>query len=171
MRFSDELFAALGYAREEAMRTGSYSVGPDHLFLGLLRHGDNDAIRFLNESGVDLAACKRCLDAALFHEHSIPYAAEDQVLFSRDSANLLNLAGAEALKAGDKIARPLHLLLALSRSDRSLCARYLADCGIGPERIAAACPKVVSDSETLPPDSDTVSRLLSGLTLRTDTPS
>jgi len=45
IRISDELNDIIRYARDEAMRTGSYGIGPDHLFLGVLRHGDNAAFR------------------------------------------------------------------------------------------------------------------------------
>lgn len=34
IRISDELNDIIRYARDEAMRTGSYGIGPDHLFLG-----------------------------------------------------------------------------------------------------------------------------------------
>ena len=47
IKISDELNTIIGYAREEALRTGSYGIGPDHLFLGIIRHADNDACRTL----------------------------------------------------------------------------------------------------------------------------
>ena len=43
IKFSNEMLSILGYARDEAMRTGSYGVGADHIVLGLLRHRDNNA--------------------------------------------------------------------------------------------------------------------------------
>ena len=43
MKISDELNLIVRYAREEAMRTGSYGIGTDHLVLGILRHADNNA--------------------------------------------------------------------------------------------------------------------------------
>ena len=43
IKFSPELLCILNYARDEAMRTGSYGIGPDHLFLGIIRHVENPA--------------------------------------------------------------------------------------------------------------------------------
>ena len=40
---SNELNYIISYSREEAMRTGSYGIAPDHLFLGILRHKENAA--------------------------------------------------------------------------------------------------------------------------------
>ena len=169
MRISEELSAAISYAREEAMRTGSYTIGPDHLFLGLLRQGDNDATRFLSRSGIDLADCKRSIDAGIFHEHCIPYGDTDHVALSRSGNKLLNLAGVEALKTGDSQTRPLHLLLALCREGEGLCCRYLALREITTERIAAALP---APAPAIPdPDPDALTRLLSAIPVRTDTPS
>ena len=47
MRIAEELNDIVKYAREEAMRTGSYGIGVDHLMLGLLRHAENNACRAL----------------------------------------------------------------------------------------------------------------------------
>ena len=75
MRISDELSAALSYAREEAMRLGSYSIGPDHLLLGLLRHAQNDAVRFLLDAGVDriIVGTRAITDMEWFREMSHAY--------------------------------------------------------------------------------------------------
>ena len=53
IRISEELNTILLYARDEAMRTGSYAIGADHLMLGILRHGENAACLLLQELGVD----------------------------------------------------------------------------------------------------------------------
>ena len=53
IKISDQLNGIIKYAREEAMRTGSYGIGPDHLFLGLIRHEDNTAFRALRDLGLD----------------------------------------------------------------------------------------------------------------------
>ena len=34
IKFSQELLTILGYARDEAMRTGCYGIGADHIVLG-----------------------------------------------------------------------------------------------------------------------------------------
>ena len=36
IKVTEELNRIINYAREEAMRTGSYGIGPDHLMLGLI---------------------------------------------------------------------------------------------------------------------------------------
>ena len=59
IKISDELNDIIRYARDEAMRTGSYGIGPDHLFLGILRHGENAACKVIVGLGVDTDGFKR----------------------------------------------------------------------------------------------------------------
>ena len=51
IKFSQELLTILGYARDEAMRTGCYGIGADHIVLGLLRPRANNASRGLAACG------------------------------------------------------------------------------------------------------------------------
>ena len=56
---SDELNSIINYSREEAVRTGSYGIAPDHLFLGILRHRENTASDTLRGLGTDLEEMKQ----------------------------------------------------------------------------------------------------------------
>ena len=62
IQISDQLNGIIKYAREEAMRTGSYGIGPDHLFLGIIRHEDNNAFQVLQGLGVEPAELKTFID-------------------------------------------------------------------------------------------------------------
>ena len=45
--YSNEVKIVLNYALEEAARLGSYIATPDHLFLGILRYRESDAVKIL----------------------------------------------------------------------------------------------------------------------------
>ena len=130
IRISEELNTVLLYARDEAMRTGSYAIGADHLMLGLLRHGENAACLLLKELGMDLTAFKRFVDACLFRDRSVPYSAEDKMTVGRSAQNVINMAAFEALKVGSDEVQALHLLLALSRSAGTATATRLSEAGV-----------------------------------------
>ena len=55
IKVSEELNGIIKYAVEEAMRTGSYGIGPDHLFLGIIRHEESAPSRALQGLGIDAA--------------------------------------------------------------------------------------------------------------------
>ena len=125
IKFSTDLQAILCYARDEAMRTGSYAIGADHIVLGMLRHRDNNACRILTACGIDPDALKADIDAQLFEEQAIPWQDQDRIRPARTAAALVGGAAYEALKQGLHEISSTHLLLALSRHEKSIAAELL----------------------------------------------
>ena len=137
IKISDELNSIIRYAREEAMRTGSYGIGPDHLFLGMMRHSDNDACRLLAGLGVDIDEFKRFIDSHIFTNESIPYSEADKVSFSRYAQNVLSITVMEASKMNASEATSLHLMLALCRTTENYGQAYLRQHGVDYGRLLA----------------------------------
>ena len=127
---SDELNSIINYSREEAMRTGSYGIAPDHLFLGILRHRENSATDALIGVGADVEELKQFIDSRIFTNEHIPYSDIDKVTFSRGTQNVLSFTILEATKLRSRQASPQHLLLALMRANGSYGCSYLNDLGI-----------------------------------------
>ena len=137
IKISDELNNIIRYAREEAMRTGSYGIGPDHLFLGMMRQRDNDACKVLIALGVDIDAFKRFIDSHIFTNESIPYSEADKISFSRYAQNVLSITVMEASKMNSSEAGSLHLLLALCRTTENYGQAYLRQHGVDYGRLLA----------------------------------
>lgn len=135
IRISDELNDIIRYARDEAMRTGSYGIGPDHLFLGGLRHGDNAAFRTVTGLGIDADNFKRFIDSHIFTNEPIPYAESDKISFTRYAQNVLSITVLEASKQGVTEANSLHLLLALCRTTENYGQAYLRQHGVDYGRL------------------------------------
>ena len=130
MRISDELNLIVRYAREEAMRTGSYGIGVDHLVLGILRHGDNDACRVLRGLVADPDELKQFIDVHIFRQGSIPYSDVDQVVLSRSAQSLLNLTILEATRLKHAETDSSHLLLAVCRTEGNYTQAFLKNHGV-----------------------------------------
>lgn len=135
IRISDELNDIIRYARDEAMRTGSYGIGPDHLFLGVLRHGDNAAFRTVTGLGIDADNFKRFIDSHIFTNEPIPYSESDKISFTRYAQNVLSITVLEASKQGVTEANSLHLLLALCRTTENYGQAYLRQHGVDYGRL------------------------------------
>ena len=135
IRISDELNDIIRYARDEAMRTGSYGIGPDRLFLGVLRHGDNAAFRTVTGLGIDADNFKRFIDSHIFTNEPIPYAESDKISFTRYAQNVLSITVLEASKQGVTEANSLHLLLALCRTTENYGQAYLRQHGVDYGRL------------------------------------
>ena len=135
IRISGELNDIIRYAKDEAMRTGSYGIGPDHLFLGVLRHGDNVAFRTVTGLGIDADNFKRFIDSHIFTNEPIPFAESDKISFTRYAQNVLSITVLEASKQGVDEANSLHLLLALCRTTENYGQAYLRQHGVDYGRL------------------------------------
>ena len=127
---SDELNSIINYSREEAMRTGSYGIAPDHLFLGIIRHAENTASDALRGLGCDLTEMKQFIDSRVFTNEHIPYSDIESITFSRGAQNVLSFTILEATKHKSAQASSQHLLLALCRAGGSYGSTYLKDTGL-----------------------------------------
>ena len=141
IKISDELNAIINFSREEAMRTGSYGISPDHLFLGILRHGNNVASGILQSLGTDMAEFKQYIDRHVFTNEQIPFSEIDHITFSRGSQNILSITVLEATRLNCREASSQHLLLALCRNTGSYGQGYLRDNGIDYGRIISHMEK------------------------------
>ncbi len=129
MRLTEEIRTILLYSRDEAMRTGCYGIAPEHLLLGLLRHGHNGAMDVLRKFGLDPARIKEDMDAHVFHEHAIPYEEQENVNYTRSSLNITNLTIMEAIRSGQDVSS-VHLLAAICDSPGEFCSEYLHKAGL-----------------------------------------
>ena len=135
IKVSDELNSIITYAREEALRTGSYGIGPDHLLLGIIRHADNNAYVALKGLDADVAQLKSFIDSKIFTNERIPYSELENITFSRGAQNVLSLTIMEATRLRSAEADAQHLLLALCRTTGSYGQAYLRSIGIDYGRI------------------------------------
>src|ERR1700749_1519541 len=63
--FSAQVKEIISYSREEALRLGNDFIGTEHLLLGLIREGDNTAVRILKSFNVDLYELRKEVEMAV----------------------------------------------------------------------------------------------------------
>ena len=130
INISDELHSIINFSREEAMRTGSYGIAPDHLYLGIIRHRENTAVDTLRGVNIDIDEMKQFIDSRILTNEHIPYSEIDRISFSRGAQNILSFTILEATKVHCSNASSQHLLLALIHQPDSYGSTYLRDLGI-----------------------------------------
>ena len=126
---SNDLKIILNYAREEAIRLGSYSISPDHLFLGILRHRKCDAVLILKELGAHLTEIKKNIEALIAKPEVIPFEKTDEVEISDEVKNLYSAAYTRFVPEGGQ-PRTVHILIAILTTTQSLTRNLLLDDGI-----------------------------------------
>ena len=117
------------------MRTGSYGIGTDHLYLGVIRDAENRAFTCLRGLGIDTEDMKQFIDQRIFTNETIPYSELDKISFSRQAQNVLSLTVMEASRMKSPKAGSEHLLLALSRMTESYGQVYLRQRGVDYGRL------------------------------------
>ncbi|MDR1339002.1 MAG: Clp protease N-terminal domain-containing protein, partial [Prevotellaceae bacterium] len=65
LKLSAEVGEIIRYSREDTIRLGNNTVSPDHFFLGIIRHKDNDACRLLVELNIDISEYKYLIENKL----------------------------------------------------------------------------------------------------------
>lgn len=133
---SDEIHAISRFARDEAMRTGSYAIGIDHIFLGIIRHHDNEACEALTSLGIELGAIRDAVESEILASESIPFSAIDKINFSKAAQRLMSIAIVEASRYEDDKVSSMHLLLAISKCENSVTDNYLKYHAIGYEALS-----------------------------------
>ena len=63
--FSAQVKEIISFSREEALRLGNDFIGTEHLLLGLIREGDNTAVRILKSFNVDLYELRKEVEMAV----------------------------------------------------------------------------------------------------------
>lgn len=160
IHFSDELKTVLCYAADEAMRTGRYGIGTDHLMRAGLRHSANEACRALEDAGIDLKDFKHTIDRQVFSEKPIPYSDMDRIALTKRAQAAIGLAVYESLRGDKAEVRPQHLLLSILRDEQSASSTYLKEHGLTAEKLrtvladrkaleSGASPRSISPEETL----------------------
>jgi ATP-dependent Clp protease ATP-binding subunit ClpC len=108
-KFSTQVKEIISYSREEAERLGNDYIGTEHLLLGLLREGDNAALRILESFKVDITEMQKEIELSVksdkSHQNAMPL---------NDSAEqTIHGAVAEAKTLKSKKVQPEHLILAI----------------------------------------------------------
>ncbi len=128
--FTKDLQRILSFAREEAARLGNRQIGPDHIFLALLRDGDNEAVRVLQSFNVSPDNIKAELESVLREAEAVPYEESGSIVFSSDIDDFYRNVSAE-ISAGGMISPTMkHVLMAVLHDSCTTVAPILRRYGI-----------------------------------------
>lgn len=145
-----ELNDILSYAREEAMRLGSYLITTDHLLLGLLRHAQNEACQLLQKNNIALSTLKEVIDSHEGATEMIPPDQADKLAMSKASEAVLKGMYLEAKSLREIIPTAKHLLLALLLTQEGAGVPWLQQQGISHLGLRAQLGGAVVNRVVLP---------------------
>ncbi len=130
MDYSPKLQEILRNSREEAIRLGNNYLCIDHLCLALLRENQCLATDILTDFNSDIASVKQAIEKELRKEDILNTEENPSIPILNDAQNIMKIAQFEAINLLVPKIDAEHLLLAVLRDERSICAKSLRLQGI-----------------------------------------
>jgi len=145
-KFSQKIKDVLTYSKEEAIRLGNSYIGPEHLFLGILREGNNSALDVLNGLGVNLSNIRKDIEKEIKQDDYLKDEEADGIPFLKTAERVMKLIYLEARDFKDDEINPEHLILAIMKDETNLVSKLLNDQSVDYESLKSE----ISQSKTLP---------------------
>jgi ATP-dependent Clp protease ATP-binding subunit ClpC len=134
-KFSQRIKDVLSYSKEEAIRLGNTEIGPEHLFLGILREGEGIAIDILITLGANLYDLRRDVENSLNPSGPIKVTQAENIPLLRSSERILKLVYLEAKSLNKTTIDTGHLLLAILKDEKANVSHVLASHQIDYNRV------------------------------------
>lgn len=147
--FSNKVNDILSFSREEAVRLGNDMILVDHLFLGIIRDGESEAIEMLRTMNVNLTNIRKRIENYLKKENPLHLKETEEIPFSKAALRIMKLIDLEAISLKSKIIEPTHLLLAILKDETAYVTNILMEDGLDYDTlktlISDDMPKMQSD--------------------------
>jgi ATP-dependent Clp protease ATP-binding subunit ClpC len=108
-KFSSQMKEIISFSRDEAERLGNDYIGTEHLLLGLLREGDNTALRILKSFKVDIAEMQKEIEFSVKSDKSY----QNAMPLNLSAEQIIHGAVTEAKTLKSKKVQPEHLILSI----------------------------------------------------------
>jgi ATP-dependent Clp protease ATP-binding subunit ClpC len=145
-KFSQRIKDVLSYSKEEAIRLGNTEIGPEHLFLGILREGEGIAIDILVTLGANLYELRKDVEGSLNPSGPIKVTHSENIPLLKSSERILKLVYLEAKSLNKTTIDTGHLLLAILKDDNSAVTKVLVSHDIDYDAVRRELEKESSDS-------------------------
>ncbi|MCR5313625.1 MAG: ATP-dependent Clp protease ATP-binding subunit [Bacteroidaceae bacterium] len=133
-QYTPKFSQILTYSKEEALRLGNDYIGPEHLFLGIIRDGESRATEVLQTKfNLDLNKLKINIEDRLREQSTNLYT--NDITFNDKSSTVIRLSILEARLMKSKASDAEHLLLAIMKQKNNLAARALEDSNVNYQEL------------------------------------
>ncbi|MBN1597853.1 MAG: ATP-dependent Clp protease ATP-binding subunit [Bacteroidales bacterium] len=134
-KFSQRIKDVLSYSKEEAIRLGNTEIGPEHLFLGILREGEGIAIDVLVTLGANLYELRKDIEGTLNPSGPIKVTHTENIPLLKSSERILKLVYLEAKSLNKTTIDTGHLLLAILKDEQGVVTQVLGDHSVNYDNV------------------------------------
>jgi ATP-dependent Clp protease ATP-binding subunit ClpC len=132
-KLSQRIKDVLNFSKEEAERLGNQYIGPEHLFLGIIREGEGRAMDVLEKLNIDVLEIKNSIENEIRGEYT--NLTTNNLPLTGTSEKILKLIYLEARSLNSHIVGTGHLLLALLKDKNNIVSKMLENIDITYEDV------------------------------------
>jgi ATP-dependent Clp protease ATP-binding subunit ClpC len=123
--FSAQVKEIISYSREEALRLGNDFIGTEHLLLGLIREGDNTAVRILKSFNVDLYELRKEIEMAVKDKTGKNIANINSLPLTKQAEKVIRVTVLEAKALKSTTVETEHLMLSILKNKENIATQIL----------------------------------------------
>ena len=123
--FSTQVKEIIAFSREEALRLGNDFIGTEHLLLGLIRDGDNNAIKVLQSLDVDLYELRKEIEVAIKDKAGKNIANINSLPLTKQAEKVIRVTVLEAKALKSPLVESEHIVLSVLKNKENLATQIL----------------------------------------------
>ncbi len=124
--FSAQVKEIISFSREEALRLGNDFIGTEHLLLGLIREGENTAIRILKTLHVDLYELRKEVELAVKDKTGKNIANINSLPLTKQAEKVIRVTVLEAKALKSPLVETEHLMLSILKNKENIATQILS---------------------------------------------
>ena len=123
--FSPQVKEIISFSREEALRLGNDFIGTEHLLLGLIRDGENTAIKVLQRLNVDLYELRKEIELAVKDKTGKNIANINSLPLTKQAEKVIRVTVLEAKALKSPLVETEHLMLSILKNKENIATQIL----------------------------------------------
>jgi len=123
--FSAQVKEIISFSREEALRLGNDFIGTEHLLLGLIREGENTAVKILKNLNVDLYELRKEVELAVKDKTGKNIANINSLPLTRQAEKVIRVTVLEAKALKSPTVETEHLMLSILKNKENIATQIL----------------------------------------------
>lgn len=123
--FSAQVKEIISFSREEALRLGNDFIGTEHLLLGLIRDGDNTAIKVLKQLNIDLYELRKEVELAVKDKTGKNIANINSLPLTKQAEKVIRVTVLEAKALKSPLVETEHLMLSILKNKENIATQIL----------------------------------------------
>tara|TARA_Y100000766_G_scaffold285412_1_gene308700 strand:+ start:6894 stop:9461 length:2568 start_codon:yes stop_codon:yes gene_type:complete len=145
-KFSPRVKDVITYSREEALRLGHDYIGVEHLFLGILREGEGNAIKILKAININLQDVRKAVESEI-KPKSNNFNQSGNIPLVKQAERALKITYLEAKLFKSTLIGTEHLLLSILKDDDNVITNVFEEFNVDYETVKKEMDMIEEESD------------------------